>query len=655
MGGDYKQQGINPNDGAQVNISQMVQNFGNPAAASRDGSEGKLLNAVKNEVAGRLSRSLHHRVDLELQTAEDPSQVITPWSVDVKVGNAPPESLGNKTRIIDTFDRPDVGGRLLILGAPGSGKTTVLLQLAQTLIERAENHLSHPVPVLLNLSAWNTGFKDIRSWIILDLKLKYGIRPDIAQKWLDRGRIIPLLDGLDELMSQRQESCIQALNQFLPDWSGTPLVVCCRLDEYQLYDHHLGLNGALVLQPLSDRQIQTYLEQAHCDWLWQAIRHDSDSMDPDHGLARSPLFLTILVLASDHLPLELWQQSVSPETRRRVLFAAYVQTRLQRRYLGGANLPATRHGQKPYQDDGQTQRWLGWLASRLIEENQTEFFIEKLQPHGLKKRVHKLVYGLVLGLMLGLIVGLMFGLVYGLLKGVLSGLLGGVFVGLMVGLVGGLIREIKTVETIHFSRKLASKHLSRLITKSLFLGWVVGLMGGITGGLIGERFGGFWIGVIGGIMVGQVFGTVVGVIGGLVEAFVGGEIDTKTEDNQGIYRSLTNAFIFGFMFVPVGFLIPLALHYLNEPITWIQLIREGVMLGFLFGAFAGGLNSVISHAALRVTLWLFGYSPWNYSKFLRYCTERGFLQRVGGGYRFVHGLLRDYFAREYHRQGKETP
>ena len=578
---------------------------------------------------------------------EDPSQVITPWSVDVKVGKALPEHLGHQTPIIDIFDRPDVAGRLLILGAPGSGKTTVLLQLAQTLIERAEDTLNHPVPVLLNLSAWNVGFKEIRSWLILDLKLKYGIRQDIAQKWLDRGRIIPLLDGLDELMSQRQESCIQALNQFLPDWSGIPLVVCCRLDEYQLYNSHLGLNGALVLKPLSNPQIKRYLEQAHCGWLWQAICQDRDSIDPDNGLARSPLFLNILVLASENLPLELWQPSVSPERRRRALFEAYVQTRLQRRYLGGGNLPATRHGQKPYHDDPQTLRWLGWLASWLMEDQQTEFFIEKLQPYSLQKKPEKLIYGLVLGVILGLVVGLLFSLIYGLIEGLMSGMIGGLVVGLIVGLVGGLIREIKTVETIHFSRKLASKYLSQVISKSLFLGWMVGLLGGITGGLIGQRFGGVWIGVLGGIMVGQIFGTVVGIIGGLAEAFVGGEIDTKTEDNQGIYRSLTNAFIFGCMFVPVGFLIPLALHYFNEPITWMQLIREGVVLGFLFGAFAGGLNSVISHCALRVTLWLFGYSPWNYSKFLCYCTERGFLQRVGGGYRFVHGLLQDHFAEQY--------
>ncbi|MFL9458405.1 hypothetical protein AB0758_46240 [Tolypothrix bouteillei VB521301_2] len=37
---------------------------------------------------------------------------------------------------------------------------------------------------------------------------------------------------------------------------------------------------------------------------------------------------------------------------------------------------------------------------------------------------------------------------------------------------------------------------------------------------------------------------------------------------------------------------------------------------------------------MRVILWSNGYTPWNYAKFLDYCTNRLFLQRVGGGYRF---------------------
>ncbi|MEO0970352.1 MAG: hypothetical protein AAFX80_19015, partial [Cyanobacteria bacterium J06639_18] len=53
---------------------------------------------------------------------------------------------------------------------------------------------------------------------------------------------------------------------------------------------------------------------------------------------------------------------------------------------------------------------------------------------------------------------------------------------------------------------------------------------------------------------------------------------------------------------------------------------------------------VIKHFVLRVILWSSGYIPWNYAKFLNYSTNRLFLQRVGGGYRFIHKMLQDHFA-----------
>ena len=43
-------------------------------------------------------------------------------------------------------------------------------------------------------------------------------------------------------------------------------------------------------------------------------------------------------------------------------------------------------------------------------------------------------------------------------------------------------------------------------------------------------------------------------------------------------------------------------------------------------------------------LWCRGVIPWHYARFLDYTTERMFLQRVGGRYRFIHDLLRDHFA-----------
>ncbi|OAB56069.1 hypothetical protein AY600_09030 [Phormidium willei BDU 130791] len=131
---------------------------------------------------------------------------------------------------------------------------------------------------------------------------------------------------------------------------------------------------------------------------------------------------------------------------------------------------------------------------------------------------------------------------------------------------------------------------------------------------------------------------------GLVGGLVGEDIHTKTMDNQGIYNRLINSLIFSIVFMPFGILIPTALHYFDRQMQLSQILALGAVMGFLMGAITSGLGSAIQHLAPRITLWLFGYAPWNYSKFLRYCTDRGFLQRVGGGYRFVHALLRDHFA-----------
>jgi ParB-like chromosome segregation protein Spo0J len=53
----------------------------------------------------------------------------------------------------------------------------------------------------------------------------------------------------------------------------------------------------------------------------------------------------------------------------------------------------------------------------------------------------------------------------------------------------------------------------------------------------------------------------------------------------------------------------------------------------------------IQHFILRLVLWGQGFAPWHYARFLDYATERMFLQRIGGRYRFIHNLLRDHFGR----------
>ncbi|NER99994.1 MAG: NACHT domain-containing protein, partial [Symploca sp. SIO1B1] len=169
------------------------------------------------EVETRLESSLHNRVYIIPDKDKNSSQVEHPWNIDVKSGSKPKFRLPKNTHIITVFDQAGVEGRLLILGKPGAGKTTMLLELAKVLVQRAEKDLSEPVPILLSLSSWQNDQQSIADWIVAKLNSGeyHNVRKDIAKQWLEEGEIIPLLDGLDELAAGRQESCVKKLNEFL--------------------------------------------------------------------------------------------------------------------------------------------------------------------------------------------------------------------------------------------------------------------------------------------------------------------------------------------------------------------------------------------------------------------------------------------------------
>jgi len=69
----------------------------------------------------------------------------------------------------------------------------------------------------------------------------------------------------------------------------------------------------------------------------------------------------------------------------------------------------------------------------------------------------------------------------------------------------------------------------------------------------------------------------------------------------------------------------------------------GLFYGLLGGLLYGGIT-YLRHHCLRYLLWRSGAMPWHYVRFLEEATERILLQRVGGGYRFIHPLFLDYFA-----------
>ncbi|BAY41491.1 hypothetical protein NIES2111_58870 (plasmid) [Nostoc sp. NIES-2111] len=686
-------------------FGQQTTPVGNPA---RPKNERILLAAVKEEVTARLRQSLHNAVLINLGKESQPQQVKRPWDTEIKIGLKPPKPLPDTTTILEVFDSPEIAGKLLILGAPGSGKTTTQLELAQELVKRAEEQSDYPVPVLFNLSSWKDNRQSIIDWLVAELKSKYGVSIKLGQEWIDNQQLLPLLDGLDEIEPQRQESCVYAINQFLAgETRPLYLVICSRSEEYSNYNSQLQLNSAIYLEPLNNNQIRDYLTSINSIKLWSTISNDLDLLK----LVKTPLLLSITVLTSQEISVEKWQCLGSTADRIQYLLDTYIGRMLTR------DISIRVYANNKTINRRKTRMWLVWLAQKMQTESKTEFLIEEMQPNllnGNKKIIYNLIvwstigalfYGLMTGLIVSLIIGLAeeisflpidpLPLIFGMIIGVLMGFINGLIFGLINGLIGEIIEnKIQEVATsIIFLKKY-----SKTIIKWLFLGLIIGIINGLLftplyelinqlfngvfygliygfiNGLIGDNIKpvekikfskenfilkfviGFNFGIQGwfhhwyntffqAISVSLIFGVILGFLFGIDRL----EVESKTIPNQGIHQSLINTMVIS---SPAFLLIALLIFVIQKNIqitaysnseVLISSLIYGLFTGILIGVAKSG-TPVIKHFTLRLILYFNGNIPWNYARFLDYCTERMLLQRVGGRYRFIHKLLQDHFA-----------
>ena len=726
---------VNVQAGTYVAGDQIITNIYNapplplpPAEAKERHDLTILLNKVKTFwIEGVLEKSVHNIALIDLGKETQAEAVAHAWEQVLELPDQSRQTLPPDKKISQIFD--EMNRALLILGLPGSGKTITLLQLARDLIAQAEQDESfaQPVPVVFNLSTWRKG-QPLIEWLVAELSAKYQIPKRIGRPWLENNRLLPLLDGLDEVREEERVACVEAINRFETDYGLSGLAVCSRVDEYTSLPVRLTLNGAIRLQPLTLEQVYDYLDAAGSRL--EALRVALEADDSLQTLAQTPLTLGIMILAYQNIPLDDLTGQVNKrlEIRRRHLLDTYIERMFRRK------------GQsRPYPDD-RTKAWLLWLAQGMRRHNQGIFLIEQLQPSWLSSRGWVWVYlfgsrlciGLISGLMVGLVMGLsaswlmtrtelrisglgywfMFGLIWGLTIGVLLALIDGfrleyrtkaatpeetpfvpeifsvLVIWLILGTANGLIfglllnepffgvaaaflfgvagtvfswlrgrhqsltNDIHTVEALSWSWRKARK----LVPYGLLVGVIYGLFtASIFFGnrpdfmltvmkdapvfrLLGERGfflseGVFWA------LFGGVGAALLGGLSSQVEA-------SKTVPNQGILLTLRNALLIGLGFGPlVGLLVGLlnGLFYGSWPVALsiglVFLIGVGTVA---FGIY-GGVD-VIQHYTLRIILWYRGQAPFIYFRFLNYAVEKIFLQRVGGGYIFIHRLLLEHFA-----------
>src|SRR5690242_17033803 len=98
--------------------------------------------------------------------------------------------------------------------------------------------------------------------------------------------------GLDEVQREQRGACMEAINTFRAEHGQVQIAVCSRSADYAELPARLQLQGAIMVQPLTDAQIDAYLASAGppLSGLRAALAVDAELQE----LATSPLMLSVM-------------------------------------------------------------------------------------------------------------------------------------------------------------------------------------------------------------------------------------------------------------------------------------------------------------------------------------------------------------------------
>ncbi len=206
----------------------------------------------------------------------------------------------------DAFQAVSSHRRLMVTGQPGSGKSMLLKYL---ILSEAEGRLQlsdQPVAVFLELYRLSDGSEILPQLVKALEREDFPDGKNFLQQALDKGTILLLLDGLDEVGSAVRSSVIQKLKDFLGTHKKCRFVMTCRSQVYHgEFSDHVDLTLEVV--DFTDVEMRRFLKawvmppEKSIDQLMQTLRARPLILK----LARNPLLLTITAYLYCDTPFEL--------------------------------------------------------------------------------------------------------------------------------------------------------------------------------------------------------------------------------------------------------------------------------------------------------------------------------------------------------------
>ncbi|MFI1102257.1 NACHT domain-containing protein [Streptomyces melanogenes] len=321
---------------------------------------------------------LHWQAEWRLRRLQDPRPLPVRWTTaDPWLADAP-ENIGGGgdarfDGVLDDIARVFArvpARRLVVLGAPGSGKTVLAVRFALDLLERRDT--GDPVPVIFPLATWQPDSTELYAWLSARLAEGYPALGSIqrsgaplAAELLDAGRVLPVLDGLDELAPPLRAEAVRRLNSALDE--GSPLLLTCRSEVYAqvVADGDVFTAAAVVeLQPLAFEEAADFLRRTarpvrgpagERTTAWDPVLARTRPGDPVRRVLASPLMVAMARAVygeSGNDPAELLRR---PE---------FADPTALEEYLLDAFVPAAFAGSARW-DTGRAVHWLRFLARHL--------------------------------------------------------------------------------------------------------------------------------------------------------------------------------------------------------------------------------------------------------------------------------------------------
>ena len=539
--------------------------------------------------------------------------------------------------------------RLLILGSPGYGKTTLILKIA---IKKLDDEKDKTIPIIFNVASWSTFKKEnqksqkkdkailFKEWMISVLNSGYGFSNDYAKILIEQEKIYPIFDGFDEITSYEQErssdkirsSFMEAHDDFFRK-VDMGFIVTSRIEEYRdVKKPILEITKIVEIAPLTIEYVKNTLkkeekEKIGAKRLLNFIKEDEEGNKNLREVLKTPFYfnLAVQVLNKDNKPnIANFKDKKDFES---FLIKTFVDERIEEI--------------KHFSPD-KVKDCLKFIAYVMHDNNSVSFELIDLQPRHLKRKIiYRLIYGLISGLI--------FGLIYGLISGPISGLI--------FGLISGLVfteGEIVSHDKYHFD-------FSPL--KKLSTWWLIFKMGLIFGPISGLILG-LILGLISGLILGLILGLISG--GLFITIFITISISQFSEIKNPYYRLKFNILFDIYPYILLSILLFLFLDYhYNIMFLW-EIISESVLFGALLGLV---MTPIWQHFMLRIALFFEKDLPLRLVTFLEELTSSDLtssesfnkqnilINQNKGTWRFQHRLFQEFFMTkdEYEKELAKRP